>query len=274
MQAALAAKEDAAALKALWSTCFGDEQSYIDQFFDTVFAPEQAFTLRQDGKITAMAFYFPLTLQLGKEEKKMAYLYAVATDPAFRSQGHCTALLEFIAGYLAIKGFQGLALVPGSQELFQFYEKRGYVPFFYHDVATFRDVPAGAGKVARTEGCEYGAVREKLLEKSRHVAYPDELLDYQRLLCRQNGGDLVAFAGPQDRFGCAALEYVAQERVLVKELLWQGSLDEALAILKPHFPAATYVVRSPGGGHPFGMYRPLELELPEPADAYFAFAFD
>ena len=274
MQAGLAAAGDVAALKSLWRTCFGDEESYIDQFFERVFQVEQSFTLRQDGKLTAMAFYFPLTLSLGREEKNVAYLYAVCTDPAYRGQGQSTALLEFIAGYLAIKGYQGLALVPGTPDLFEFYEKRGYRPAFFNQVTTLTDIPLAEGKVARAEGHEYNAVREKLLENTSYVRYSDGLLDYQRVLCRQNGGDLTAFTDTGERFGCAALEYVAESRVLIKELIWPGDLAEAVAILKPHFPAATYVVRSPGGTHPFGMYRSLELEDEGGDGLYLGFAFD
>ena len=169
MQAGLAAAGDVAVLKSLWRTCFGDEEAYIDQFFERVFQVEQSFTLRQDGKLTAMAFYFPLTLSLGKEEKNVAYLYAVCTDPAYRGQGQSTALLEFIAGYLAIKGYQGLALVPGTPDLFEFYEKRGYRPAFFNQVTTLTDIPLAEGKVARAEGHEYNAVREKLLEDTSYV---------------------------------------------------------------------------------------------------------
>ncbi len=278
IQAGLASQADIPEMKALWHTCFGDDMAYIDHFFASVFVPEQAIVLHQEGSVCAMTLYFPLRLKSGEgEEKQAAYLYAVATDPKFRNQGLSTGLLEFTAGYLSAKGFQALVLVPGNEDLFRFYQKRGYVPFFYHQVISLAPGATVAGKMARANGEEYGSVRESLLQHRSHLTYPISLLEYQKSLCLQTGGDLVAFTDCEGRFGCAALEYVAEGRMLLKELLWPGDLQEAIGILQPHFPAQTYVLRIPASqpesAHAFGMYRPLDNQLPS-GSSYLGFAFD
>ena len=274
MQAGLSSVEDVPSLKALWQTCFGDTQEEIDQFFSSLFVPEQTFTLRQGSSPAAMAVYFPLTLKLSGGTRSVAYLYAVCTDPAFRGRGLCTDLLEFAAGYLSMKGFDALALVPGSKDLSAFYEARGYAPFFYNETHTVRQWPELSGKLARAEAAEYAQIRSRLLEQCPALVYPEALLAYEKELCRKTGGDLVAFTDDGGRFGCAAVEYTKPGQVLCRELIWPGDPEEAAAILRPHFPAELYVLRTPPRHRrePFGLYRPLTG--PQDGPAYLGFAFE
>ena len=87
--------DDIPALKALWKQACGDTDAEIDSFFKTVYPEATGFCAEEDGAVIAMLFALPLTLAHGEEMQKAAYLYAVATDEAFRGRGVCRALMEF-----------------------------------------------------------------------------------------------------------------------------------------------------------------------------------
>ena len=93
--------EDVPALKALWKQAFGDEDALIDGFFRRLYGPEQVLVSRENGRVAAMACWMRETICCGGRGWPAAYLYAVATDRAFRGRGHCGRLLAWAAGSLA-----------------------------------------------------------------------------------------------------------------------------------------------------------------------------
>ena len=113
------------ALRALWQQAFGDSDAFLDGFFGTGFSPHRCNTIEKDGHLAAMLYWFDCTW----EEKKLAYIYAVATDKAFQNQGLCRALMEDTHKKLQALGYHGTVLVPGNRGLFDLYAKFGYRPF-------------------------------------------------------------------------------------------------------------------------------------------------
>lgn len=112
-------------MRSLWKQAFGDTDAFLDSFFATGFSPERCRCLLQGDRLAAVLYWFDCRWQ----NKKVAYLYAVATDEAFRNQGLCRTLMENTHAYLQSLGYAGTALVPGNLGLFAFYEKMGYLPF-------------------------------------------------------------------------------------------------------------------------------------------------
>lgn len=110
------------ALKQLWKQAFGDTDQLIDNFFAIAYAPERCLCGFEDGKLVAMLYWMDHTWR----EHKIAYLYAVATDKAYRGQGICSKLLERTAARLRKLGYYGIMLVPENPDLMEFYKKRGY----------------------------------------------------------------------------------------------------------------------------------------------------
>ena len=111
------------ALKDLWQEAFGDSREFIDTFFRTGFSPERCRCLWKDDHLVAALYWFDCDW----EKRKLAYLYAVATDKAFRNQGLCKKLMEDTHRHLEALGYSGTVLVPGEPELFSFYKKLGYI---------------------------------------------------------------------------------------------------------------------------------------------------
>ena len=117
--------DDIPALKALWKQAFGDTDAEIDSFFKTVYPEATGFCAEEDGAVIAMLFALPLTLAHGEEMQKAAYLYAVATDEAFRGRGVCRSLMEFAEKTLRKRYVSCLLLVPDTEKLASYYETMG-----------------------------------------------------------------------------------------------------------------------------------------------------
>ena len=101
------------ALRQLWKQAFGDTDAFLDSFFAHGFAFDRCRCVRIDGVLVAALYWFDCRWQ----GKKVAYLYAVATDMAFRGKRLCRMLMEDTHSHLQEAGYAGAALVPGSREL-------------------------------------------------------------------------------------------------------------------------------------------------------------
>ena len=169
--------DDIPALKALWKQAFGDTDAEIDSFFKTVYPEATGFCAEEDGAVIAMLFALPLTLAHGEEMQKAAYLYAVATDEAFRGRGVCRALMEFAERTLRKRYVSCLLLVPETEKLASYYETMGYVRQDSCTAQTLHtDAPQGAAAVVTPQ--EYAGLRETLLFDTPHTRYSKAQLDY------------------------------------------------------------------------------------------------
>lgn len=110
---------------ALWQQAFGDSREFVESFFRTGYSPDRCRFLERDGRLAAILYWFDCQWA----GKKVAYIYAVATDKDFRGQGLCRQLMGDTHQYLQSLGYAGAALVPGDAGLFHMYRKLGYRGF-------------------------------------------------------------------------------------------------------------------------------------------------
>lgn len=140
------------------------------QFFSDRLPEATGFCAEEDGAVIAMLFALPLTLAHGEETQKAAYLYAVATDEAFRGRGVCRALMEFAERTLRKRYVSCLLLVPETEKLASYYETMGYARQDSCTMQTLRaDAPQGAAAVVTPQ--EYAGLRETLLFDVPHTRY-------------------------------------------------------------------------------------------------------
>ena len=124
--------EDIPGLRHLWQQAFGDTDAYLDIFFRVGFAPERCRCIRQEKAVTAALYWFDCSWG----SKKIAYIYAVATDKAYRGQGLCRSLMESTHKQLKSEDYAGAVLVPVKPELSAMYAKFGYRGFCPLEKAT------------------------------------------------------------------------------------------------------------------------------------------
>lgn len=225
------------ALRRLWKQAFGDPDAFLDGFFSAGFSPKRCATIEKDGHLAAMLFWFDCTW----EDRKVAYLYAVATDKDYRNQGLCRALMEHSHRHLQSLGYAGALLVPGSRALFSLYEKLGYVPFCNAQTVT---VQAGTSPAvfAHLAPAEYGKKRAPLLPEGS-VVQDGETLEFLSTFCGLYESEDCLFSGGSEGNTFFFQEFLGNTRRLPHILRALG--------------AEKGVLRIPGDT-PFAMYHPLD----------------
>ena len=227
-------------LKRLWKTVFGDPDDFIDAFFQIAYSPDRCRYLTQDGQIVSALYWFDCQCQ----GRKLAYLYAVATDPAHRGKGLASQLLNETHSHLQALGYSGAVLKP-AEGLFPFYERLGYRTSCYVNRFT----------------AEAGAVSAQIRE-----LFPSEYASARRTYLPKNGilqeGITLEFlhAFAQYYATSDALICVARDRSAVYEYL--GNPDSAPGILRS-LGIQSVSLTTPGGSIPFAMFLPLD-DAPAP----------
>ena len=92
---------------------------------------------------------------------------------------------------------------------------------------------------------EYNLKREKQLSGKFHVSYTAEDIDYQRKLSQQSGADIYGIE-IEEVGGCAVIELLEQDKVLIKELLIADHLlPTAVRHIARLLPFREYILRTP-----------------------------
>ena len=112
-------------LKQIWQEAFGDSETFVEGFFRAGFAPKRCRCLFMEDRPVAVLYWFDCFL----DGKKLAYIYAVATDKAFRGRGLCRQLMDDTHRHLKNTGYSAATLVPGNEKLFFMYSAMGYRSF-------------------------------------------------------------------------------------------------------------------------------------------------
>jgi predicted N-acetyltransferase YhbS len=246
-----AAPADIPRLRELWQEAFGDSQAQIGLFFAHGFAPERSLVLLQGDRILSALYWFDCRWK----DRKMAYLYAVATWQARRGRGLGTLLMQEAARRLREQGYAAALLLPGSKSLYEYYKKLGYCV-----CTTIREVQVKAsapGVLEQITPEEYAAARRRLLPENA---------------VHQEGANL-AYMASQVRFyrgeGCVLAAAVSGGQVFCPELLGVGDPAAVAGALG----ARVGLFRMPGPGRDFAMCLELQGPLPDKI-SYFGWAFD
>ena len=239
------------ALRALWQQAFGDTDAFLEDFFAFAFSPDRCRCVTQDGAVIAALYWFNCTW----EGKPLAYIYAVATDWAFRGQGLCRMLMENTHAHLKEQGYCGCILVPGSPGLFELYEKLGY-----SICSHIREFECTAGvpiSLRQLTAAEYAALRRQYLPSGSVVQEQETLALLQTHSCFYAGENCLLVCAPDG------------EKLVIGELL--GAPEAAPGVVAAlGYPRGK--VRTPGGERPFAMYRSLTDDPNAPK--YFGLALD
>lgn len=238
-------------LKLLWKKAFGDEDSFIDTFFASGYAPDCCQVGLQDGRLVGMLFWFDCLL----EGERLAYIYGVATDPDAQGQGVATGLMENTHSLLRSRGYCGAVLVPGSEQLFRFYEKRGYHVVSFVTEGQVR--ACGSTELTAIDSKTYMELRNEMMDGScirqtgRNQRFLAELADCYR------GEGILAAMSRQEPGRC--MEYLGDA--------------ECLPQVAGGLKLETMSYRMPGQGRPFamGLFWDGKKQVQQ---VYFGLAFD
>lgn len=238
------------ALMQLWQRCFGDGPEDIRAFFQTAYAPERCMTL-WEGEHLAAALYWLDCQMVGQ---KLAYLYAVGTDPDFRGRGLCRELMAKTHTRLEELGYGGSVLYPANAGLRRMYAGMGYRDFGGQDRFEAKSGPAV--DLRRVTPAEYAALRRQFLPPDG-VRQEGENLAYLSCFAQLYAGADFLLAAVREETNLTGIELLGNPAAA------PGILG-ALGCSRGTF-------RIPGKA-PFAMFRPLTAEVKAPG--YFGLAFD
>lgn len=243
-------REDRQALTALWQQAFGDECAFIDGFFETGYAPERSRVAVWDGRLAGMLYWFDCDLM----GRKLAYVYAVATEKSLRGRGIATGLMEDAHRLLEEKGYDAVVLSPGSEELYRFYGNMGYATAGYR--RELRIQAGGTASVREMGPEEYALLRRTLLPENG-IRQEGAGLAFLHRLAGFYAGD--GFCAALSREGAFCTEFLGPEEQIPGFLGAMG-LPEAF-------------VRMPGGQRSNAMVKWLPSAQPI-EKIYLGFPFD
>ena len=242
------ATKDIPALRALWKQAFGDTEEFLDAFFSVAFSPNRCRCVFENDQLAATLYWFDCSW----EDKNLAYLYAVATDTAFRGHGVCRALMEDTHTHLKKLGYYGCILVPCSRDLFAMYAKMGYTT-----CSCIREFECRASTpipLRQLTAEEYASLRRQYLPAGGVVQEGETLALLQTQATFYAGENCVC---------------ICTGNQTIRELL--GDTEAAPGILAAlSCPEGRF--RIPGNETPFAMYHPLATDTATPS--YFGLAMD
>ena len=238
-------------LRKLWKQTFGDSDAFLDLFFGTAFSPDRSLCALDGDKVAAALYW----LDAEWDGKTVAYLYAVATEEAFRGRGLCRRLTEQTHRILQDRGYAGAILVPAEPGLFGMYGKMGYR--VCASVGEW-ETAAAADKLILTELTkeEYAVQRREMLPVGS-VVQEGPVLDVLAGMGRFYAGDDVLLFATRTEDGLWVPE-------LLGDQTRAGAVVAALGETRGKF-------RGPGTETEFAMYYPFDET---PAPSYLGFALD
>ena len=239
-------------LRELWKEAFGDSDTWLDTFFALGFSPDRCRCITEEGRPTAALYWFDVTL----EDRKLAYLYAIATAQDRRGRGLCSGLMADTHRHLKELGYAGAVLVPAEPSLSGFYGRMGY-----ETVSGIRVFSCSAGSLPeplrKLSAEEYARLRRQI-SPAGTVLQEGPLLDLLASQAEFFAGDGLLLTVQRDGSHAFCPEFLGDPEKAPK-VLAALSLDSG-------------TFRTPGSETPFAMAHFFSGN-PVPI-RYFAFALD
>jgi len=110
-------------IKRLWREVFGDEEAFIDKFLINCRTHTNSYLHYEREKLVSMLHIVPFRSEAGE---RIAYVYAVATDPEWRHKGLASALMTEAMESVR-SSFDKAVLIPSDDDVARFYEKFRFV---------------------------------------------------------------------------------------------------------------------------------------------------
>jgi ribosomal protein S18 acetylase RimI-like enzyme len=220
--------------------CFDEDEDYIRFYLTHRFTTDNTLVYVEQGRVVSSLTLLPVTMVTPVRNFEAAYVYAVATLPAYRRRGFAAALLENAAATLASRGVAALFLAPASEALVRYYAGFGYEPCFYRKKIVLKPDAFHAAECGSVDekpllAPVYARLRDAAYTSGGYFARWDEpALAYALQECEANGG--LACSLKADTSEGFFVAYPEDNAVVLKEsflnpLLWPYVLQR----LQQHF---------------------------------------
>lgn len=239
----IALTEDLPALDTMWQAAFPEDTAARRALFFETVPLSHCLVLEQDGNPVSMVYSLPATVG----GRRLQYIYAAATLPAYRGRGLFGELLRYSKEQACREGCIGSFLRPAEPSLVGYYARFGYRPW------TFCERVRGAAG----NGCPIDALSPQEYTARRQALLPQGALVWPSwFTCLAAQNDEAYAVGE-----ATALCECAGETLIVKELLGDAdvsALCAACGCMRYEW------VRPASRGEVYTLYAPLSEELPPP----------
>jgi predicted acetyltransferase len=218
----------------LWKIAFpSDSNTFIDRFFEQLYCDENTLVIRENGQVAAMLQLLPYQLLYCGTKVDGRYLCGAATHPRQRGKGYMTKLMAEAKCYMESKCVAVCTLVPATEALFTFYQKRGFVHAFDYQLQCVKRMEngIGGGKNLGKEEIIVGVDQVKFedlfqfFDQQQHQADCTLLLQPEHLRfaiqdCIDEHGTVAVYIDNQTINGLAIVFPTTQHEALIKAILY------------------------------------------------------
>lgn len=192
-----------------------------------------------NGKPVATLMLLPATL-CGENSCELYYIFAACTHPDYRKQGIMEQLLEEAFSTALADGKQGVFLRPATSKLFEYYGKRGYVPFSYYKTKeiTFKK---GKAKIFSPDFDTFLKLRGQLLK--------EPFIDWNEPFLKANFDYFSVFSDGENLLVCEFNDGT----LCVRESF--GNTDLLISAVAEKFSCKKVLIRFFGNGEPYALAR-------------------
>ncbi len=241
-----ACEKDTQQIIRIWRSAFGDSEAFIRELIERSALLENAVCAEVDGAVRSCMFAFDGLCVSGK---KAAYIYALCTEPAYRSRGLGRAVTGYAAEMARARGAELVFLLPANAGLEKWYtEALGARAFARASVEKVSPAAKAEIKAVTISPEEYLLRRSDspwslslpliLAEEAVHRHYGGAFLACgDTVICVENGacGTLVREISGMDSDSAlaAAAEYFGTNEL---SIIRGGKAGSTLMLLPPFSP--------------------------------------
>ena len=238
-------------LWSLWQEAFEDSDDFLEHFWRTGFLPEHCLCAEENGTVCGALYW----LDGSVADRRIAYLYAVATRKSHRGRGICRALMERTLEILKEQGYCGAILCPENDGLFTMYRKMRFCNTL--TIREFSALPEGEPVLLRSLTADAYARLRRAYLPAGGVVQEGKSLAFLEGFASFYAGEGFLLAARKEKDSLFAME-------LLGDAAYAPGILTALKVQDGCF-------RSPGDDKPFALYAPLD---DGPVPDYFGLAFD
>lgn len=132
-----ATSEDAHFISKIWSECFTQDVSYINNFLNNCFPFSKTWLITQDDSNIAAASLslLPCYVKYNGKIYKGGYVYAVGTLPEHRGNSYSKHLTEEAFRYALKEKLSFLAVKPATETLYELYSRLNFDTVLYEKIS-------------------------------------------------------------------------------------------------------------------------------------------
>ncbi len=165
------------ALFNIWKTCFGDDVSYINAFFDEWAEKAVIIGAYVDGELIGATYLLNTQCVAENGCINALYLYALGILPSYRGKGFGERIIAF-AKEEAEKREALLFLCPANEKLSRYYKNLGFSGAFC--LKKYKtELSCGDGiEIASVSASEYASIRNKALSYPGCIIWDEDAIAF------------------------------------------------------------------------------------------------